>query len=33
MVALAEHVLGDRIDEVVAEALSKIDEARRESAS
>jgi hypothetical protein len=33
MVGLAEHLLGDRIDEVVAEALGKIDEARRESAS
>jgi hypothetical protein len=31
MVALAEHILGDRVDEVVAAELIKLDSAREEA--
>jgi len=33
MVALAEHVVGEQVDEVVANALLKVDAAYRDSAS
>jgi len=33
MIALAEHILGTQIDEVVAAALIKVDAAHRENAS
>ena len=33
MVALAEHLLGDKIDEVVADQLMKLSAAHRENAS
>lgn len=33
MVALAEHLVGDRVDEVVAAELTKLEASRREAAS